>query len=256
MSKQNTYIGQKFGRWTVIRPSKCFDNLCWTLVECTCGTHREVKTCNLQTGQSNSCGCLRRELSRKRMTSHGQSQTRLHRIWSLMWQRCNNPKRDNWKYYGQRGITVCDTWKDFLEFFRWSLGNGYQDTLTIDRINNDSAYSPDNCRWVTMTQQGYNKRGYSSSGFKGVYPTKSKKWAAKIRQGNKLLHLGTFDTPEEAAEIYNEAAKRHQGEFAWLNPLEGNHVRTQSSLLHTLKLGGSSTGCRALLRRPEEGEIP
>jgi hypothetical protein len=136
-----------------------------------------------------------------------------------MWQRCTNPKLDNWKYYGGRGITVCSSWKDFTEFFKWSLGNGYLDTLTIDRRDNEGWYEPDNCRWVTMSQQGHNKRGYSASGFKGVYQTKSRKWVAKIKHGDKLLHLGTFDTPEEAAKIYNEAARKHQGEFAWLNPL-------------------------------------
>lgn len=87
------------------------------------------------------------------------SNTRIHRIWSNLKQRCYNPKRPDFKYYGERGITVCDEWKDdFRAFYNWAMSNGYQDDLTLDRIDSDGNYEPSNCRWVTMKVQTNNKR--------------------------------------------------------------------------------------------------
>ena len=87
------------------------------------------------------------------------SDTRLHRIWSNLKQRCYNPKRPDFKYYGGRGITVCDEWKnEFQAFYDWAMSNGYQDNLTLDRIDSNGNYEPSNCRWATMKVQTNNKR--------------------------------------------------------------------------------------------------
>ena len=90
---------------------------------------------------------------------HGLRKTRLFSIWANMKTRCQNPNTPVYEYYGARGITVCDEWKDdFQSFYDWSMMNGYSDNLTIDRIDNDGNYEPSNCRWVTMKEQSENTR--------------------------------------------------------------------------------------------------
>lgn len=144
-----TKIGDKFGRWVVIRPSKFDGKVTWTKVRCKCGIEREVRTCSLRRGVSKSCGCLEKELNKKRNTTHGQRYTRLYRIWLLMKNRCHNSNASNWKWYGDKGIKVCKEWQTFENFYAWAIINGYQDHLTIDRIRGSVNYQPSNCRWVT-----------------------------------------------------------------------------------------------------------
>ncbi len=90
---------------------------------------------------------------------HGETKTRLHKIWTSMKQRCHNPTTQGFENYGGRGISVCDEWRnDYLEFKNWSLNNGYSDVLEIDRTDNDRGYAPDNCRWVTKSANCRNTR--------------------------------------------------------------------------------------------------
>lgn len=91
--------------------------------------------------------------------THGMSSTRIYAVWSSMIARCSNPKNSSYKYYGDRGITVCGEWKDFDTFKKWALSNGYKDKLTIDRKNNSNNYEPSNCQWVTVKEQANNRRG-------------------------------------------------------------------------------------------------
>lgn len=98
---------------------------------------------------------------------HGMYRTRIYRIWKGIKRRCLNPNNEYYKDYGGRGISVCKEWEDFKNFYNWAMNSGYSDTLTIDRINNDGNYDPDNCRWVTQKVQNNNTRKNHYLTYKG-----------------------------------------------------------------------------------------
>jgi hypothetical protein len=146
--------GDRFGRWTVLR---VFNDAREVLVRCRCdcGNESDVAFGNLRRGGSQSCGCRNREATVERNTKHGQSGTRLHRVWKGMHARCANPNRP---HYGALGIRVCDEWNAFAVFRKWAIAHGYNDTLEIDRIDVTGHYEPSNCRFVTHTENSRNKR--------------------------------------------------------------------------------------------------
>lgn len=152
--------GQKFGRLTAIK--YVYSDKSRTAVwqcKCNCGNIVNVKGTELRNGQVKSCGCLQKERARMSNTKHGKSNTKLHYIWRGMKQRCYNKNDKHYKYYGARDIAVCEEWKDdFMAFYEWAMNNGYKEGLSLDRINNDGNYEPNNCSWVTMKQQNRNTR--------------------------------------------------------------------------------------------------
>lgn len=160
MSIFHDLTGQKFGRLNVIGLSGRKNRKSVWLCECECGNRINTYGYNLINGHSQSCGCLRIEKSYengKRSAKHGKRQTRIYRIWQDMKARCYNSKMPNYHNYGEKGIFVCDEWKNnFQSFYEWSIKNGYAENLSIDRKDNSKSYSPDNCRWATAKEQSNN----------------------------------------------------------------------------------------------------
>ena len=135
----------KFGHMTV----KC---------KCDCGNIIISEATRVVHDKTLSCGCLQKEIASSNNRVHGMTNTRLHRIWSAMISRCENPKNNRYYAYGAKGISVCDEWRnDFLSFYDWAIHNGYTDELSIDRIDNSIGYCTSNCRWSTKIQQANNK---------------------------------------------------------------------------------------------------
>ena len=161
--------GQKFGRLTTLYRLHNIKGKTKWLCVCDCGNLKEVILSDLLLGKSKSCGCLAKELVSSRSTIHGQCGTRLYRIWTKMKERCYTTTNKRYKDYGGRGVAVCAEWKNgFMSFYNWAMANGYDDTLTIDRIDVDGNYEPTNCRWITMKQQSRNKRSNIIFTYNGV----------------------------------------------------------------------------------------
>lgn len=161
--------GERFGRLTVLKPTakRYHGQVIW-LCQCDCGKTVEVNGAYMRNGDTQSCGCLHDEVASKRgktlMRTHGGYHDRLHVIWSDMLTRCRNPNSKPYPRYGGRGIKVCKEWELSYQAFKdWAYSNGYDENApygvcTIDRIDVNGDYCPENCRFIPLAQQGRNKR--------------------------------------------------------------------------------------------------
>lgn len=207
MREQRNLEGIRFGRWTVISKAEPkFDyrgrRLSAWNCKCDCGSERVVTEHSLITNSSKSCGCLRVDVAQKMgvaNVTHGMSDTRLYRIYKHMHRRCEDPKDIRYDHYGGRGIRVCGEWSTFEVFSDWALSNGYNDSLSIDRIDLNGNYSPDNCRWATVQEQALNKTNARMIEYNGRAQSIAE-WAAEIGMPYKKLwkRIKSGWSPEKA----------------------------------------------------------
>lgn len=203
--------GMVFGSQKVIRLVSA-NPVKW-LCECECGAQSIKKVSEITRdyqGRSNSCGCHRKKflhLHAKEFnqipnhhTQHGDARygkvERLYRVWLAMRQRCTNTKCNGYQYYGSRGIRVCDEWQDYAVFKEWALDNGYHNELTLDRIDVDGDYCPENCRWTDWHTQAANTRRCSNTGVVGVSLSNGRYSASLCIRGERFEKK--FRTLEDA----------------------------------------------------------
>ena len=179
---------KKFNKLTVIDFAYNKNGRTYWKCRCDCGNITIVEAYKLKIGHTKACGCLgeyNRKYLYKHSIKHQMMNTRLYRIWQNMKRRCYTPSIDSYKYYGARGIKVCEEWLDkqngFINFYNWAMANGYKDNLTIDRIDVNGNYGPNNCRWATVKEQANNKRNNLFIQYKGEKHT--------IAEWSKILKI-------------------------------------------------------------------
>lgn len=177
-------IGKKINMLTIKKLSHIkgkYDK--YYLCRCECGNEKVIVYRSLKAGVTKSCGCL----AIKTATKHGFSNHKLYFVLQGMIERCTNSNHRAYCRYGARGISVCDEWiKDKNSFFTWAINNGYQEGLSIDRIDNDKGYYPDNCRWTTDSEQNINKHyKRSKSGYKNIELI-NKKYRVEIKRQKNI----------------------------------------------------------------------
>lgn len=189
MSKIKDLTGKKFGRLTVLKHcgSNKYGRSLW-LCQCECGNKKIILGNSLLSKLTISCGCYNTEIIKRTNLKHNMSYSKLYRVWGSMKTRCYNKNFMYYYNYGGRGIKVCDEWKnDFYKFYNWAIKNGYQDNLTIDRINNDGDYEPSNCRWTTRAEQNNNMRKNIIIDYNGEEKTISQ-WATEFNLTRTALY--------------------------------------------------------------------
>jgi hypothetical protein len=178
-----------------------------SMFRCVCGKVYSTSLSKVKNGGSSSCGCV------TKAKTHGMSGTRQYKVWLSMKRRCDNPTSEFFHIYGGRGITYCEEWEKFENFWK-DMNNGYEDHLEIDRIDPDGNYFKENCRWVDEGLQNYNRRitERNTTGKVGVYfYKKTGKWQARISKDNIDYYLGIFDSFELACKARELAELEYYG---------------------------------------------
>ena len=196
-------LGKKFHRWKVLK-----NNNKIILCECECGNVKDVLKGNLTSGKTKSCGCLAKELIKKRLSTSASLNPKLYGVYYAMRNRCYNNKNKSYKNYGAKGVIVCEEWlSDYEIFYKWSLEKGYAEGLTIERINYDGNYGPENCKWATRTEQGRNKSNNTLLKLKGETKTLVE-WSEIIGVHRETLNRRYRKNWSEEEMFYKPSWKR------------------------------------------------
>jgi hypothetical protein len=210
MAKNYDLTGQRFERLIVVNLKEKGKSKIWNCV-CDCGNHIIVTTSHLLSGHTQSCGCKNRDNTINRNIKHGMclKSRRLYGIWHAMKQRCFDKSQRSYPQYGGRGITICNEWLgDIRIFFDWAMSHGYADNLSIDRIDVNGHYCPENCRWVSTGEQARNKTSNIKITFNGTTRVLSD-WA-KIKGIDKSTLANRIKKGWSIEKALNNPAK-HKG---------------------------------------------
>ena len=194
-------IGEVYKKFPTIKSNQLAT---YGLYECQyCKNTFEAIFNNVKSGNTKSCGCFATKLS----ITHGLESNKFYQTWYGMLQRCTNLEHRSYKNYGARGIAVCEEWQDVTNFVAWAEStHPNMEGYTLDRINNDKGYFPENCRWTDKSTQSSNQRVLrksNTSGYKGVLVLSDKRHLAYIRFKNTKFNLGVYLTKLEAAKAYD-----------------------------------------------------
>lgn len=223
--------GMRFGRLTVISLSHIDEKrLAVWRCKCDCGKEKLVRGSMLRCGNTSSCGCLSVEISTEHIvklsTTHGKTHTRLFGVWCSMKNRCHNQNDPN---YGGRGINVCPEWeKNFESFYTWAMENGYDPLAkfgesTIDRIDNNRGYSPENCRITNASQQANNRRSTNLITYRGTTRTTTE-WAKYFGKSRSWVSKMTEDQRTEVFDAYERYKSEHGSYPKYLSK---NYIRRE-----------------------------
>lgn len=210
MGKFNDLTGKRFGNLTVIKREKNENGYVRWKCRCDCGKETVVRAGNLTSGAVKSCGCLKHVGYH---TTHSMSKTRLYKTWCNMRRRCYDKNIRSYKNYGKRGICVCDEWRDSFEpFQKWANETGYTDEMTIERMDLNGNYCPENCKWIPMPEQANNRRINRNITYNGETHNLSE-WCKILNLRYPLIHnrikkLGM--TFEDAIKMPLMAKKRNK----------------------------------------------
>lgn len=212
MSNAKDITGKKVGLLTAVRPTdeRYHKSAVWEFL-CDCGNRIDLPLLRINEAirKNNhiSCGCYIGSWQIKHGSAKRNGITKEYRSWICMRQRCQNTNRDEFHYYGGRGISVCERWNSSFELFIYDMGKCPGKKYSIDRINIDGNYEPGNCRWATKTTQAINRRKHknNTSGVVGVTRTQNGRWIAQIKINRKMIRLGRFRDILSAIEARKSA---------------------------------------------------
>lgn len=245
MGKFVDLTGQRFGRLIVVERAKNKGTSAMWLCKCDCGNETIVETHRLNSSHTKSCGCLQKEIIRtlgfKNLYKEGQMQNkdyqRIRKILNLMRARCYNIKNNRYKNYGARGIKICDEWsgkEGIKNFYKWAMENGYKNNLSIDRIDNNGNYEPNNCRWISNREQANNRTTNNFITYKNETHT--------IAEWSRILNMNYSKLQTKLARhnwVIEECFftdKRKKGKKVLQYDLKGNLLNSYDSLRQTIAI--------------------
>jgi hypothetical protein len=212
-------IGKKFGMVTVLERSENEKDgtARWKCI-CDCGKIFTTRGTRLRAGKAMSCGCYGASILSRKTKKHGMSETRIYHTWHSMVKRCCDEKCRHYKFYGAKGVKVCSQWKNFMSFYSWAMNNGYNDDLTIERVDCTGNYEPKNCKFISKQEQARNTRSNIRIVTDDGYMTAtevSRMLDVSKATISKFYHLGLIQTVDDAVRVINERKEKHAKTYAY-----------------------------------------